>query len=217
MSTSLGSGDPLTTPGPVSAWNIANYLTVLRLLLVPVFLVLLLGREGEDTGWRIWAALVYLLASYTDLVDGQLARSRGLITSFGKLADPIADKALVGAAFVGLSLLGELPWAVTALVLVREVGVTLLRFVVIRHGVIPASRGGKLKTFLQGIALVLYVLPLPAVLDTARSGVMAVAVVVTLVTGADYLLRALTLRRTSERAEMKRERRASQSGRAAGA
>ncbi len=218
VSTSLGPRDPLTSSeAPVSAWNIANYLTVLRLLLVPLFLVLLLGQDGNDTGWRIGAALVYLLASYTDLVDGQLARSRGLVTSFGKLADPIADKALVGAAFVGLSLLGELAWAVTALVLVREIGVTLLRFFVIRHGVIPASRGGKLKTFLQGIALVLYVLPFTGLLATARTGVMAVAVVVTLVTGADYVLRALTLRRTSERAEMKRERRATQSGRAAGA
>ena len=218
VSTSLGPGDPLTSPeAQVSAWNIANYLTVLRLLLVPIFLVLLLGQDGNDPGWRIGAALVYLVASYTDLVDGQLARSRGLVTSFGKLADPIADKALVGAAFVGLSLLGELAWAVTALVLVREIGVTLLRFFVIRHGVIPASRGGKLKTFLQGIALVLYVLPFQGLLATARTGVMAVAVVVTLVTGADYVLRALTLRRTSERAEMKRERRAAQSGRAAGA
>jgi CDP-diacylglycerol--glycerol-3-phosphate 3-phosphatidyltransferase len=148
----------MTGPPQVSAWNIANYLTVLRLLLVPVFLVLLLAREGEDDVLRLAAAGVFLLAAVTDRVDGNLARSRGLVTSFGKLADPIADKALTGAAFVGRSLLGELSWWVTGVVLVREIGVTLLRFWVIRHGVMPASRGGKLKTVLQGLAIGLYVL-----------------------------------------------------------
>lgn len=205
MSTSLGPGDPLAAPvDPVSPWNIANYLTVLRLLLVPVFLVLLLGNDGEDTGWRIGATVVFAVAAYTDRIDGQLARSRGLITSFGKLMDPIADKALTGAAFVGLALLDELLWSVTVLVLVREIGVTLLRFFVIRHGVMPASRGGKLKTLLQGVAIGLYVLPLSGALASGRAVVMGVAVVVTVVTGLDYVVRALTLRRTSERAAMKR-------------
>jgi CDP-diacylglycerol--glycerol-3-phosphate 3-phosphatidyltransferase len=212
MSTNLGPGDPMAAPvAAVSAWNVANYLTVVRLLLVPVFLVTLLGRDGADSGWRIGAALVFALAAYTDRIDGQLARSRGLVTSFGKLADPIADKALIGAAFLGLSILGELPWWVTVLVLVREIGVTLLRFVVIRHGVMPASRGGKLKTVLQGAAIVLYVLPLSGLLATGRTGVMVVAVVVTVVTGADYVARAVTLRRTSPRAAMKRARRAASS------
>ena len=195
-------------PLEVSAWNVANYLTVLRLALVPLFLVLLLGRDGEDDGWRIGAALVFALASYTDRIDGQIARRRGLVTSFGKLADPIADKALTGAALIGLSLLGELPWWVTVAVLVREVGVTLLRFVVIRHGVMPASRGGKLKTLLQGLAIGLYLLPLTGLLATTRASVMAAAVLVTLVTGADYVARAVTLRRTSARADMKRARKA---------
>ena len=192
----------------VSAWNVANALTVLRLLLVPVFVVLLLGREGEDDLFRYLAAGVFLLAAWTDRVDGQIARSRGLITSFGKLADPIADKALTGAAFVGLSLLGELAWWVTVLVLVRELGVTLLRFFVIRHGVMPASRGGKLKTTLQAAAIVLYVLPFTGLLASARTAVMVLAVVVTLVTGVDYVVRAVVLRRTSDRAAMKRERKA---------
>ena len=191
----------------VSSWNLANYLTVLRLGLVPVFLVLLLGRGGDDGG-RIGAALVFALASYTDWIDGQIARSRGLVTSFGKLMDPIADKALTGAAFIGLSLLGELPWWVTVVVLVREIGVTLLRLVVIRHGVMPASRGGKLKTLLHGLALGLYLLPLTGLAASTRAPVMALAVVVTVVTGVDYVVRALTLRRTSERADMKRARRA---------
>ena len=192
----------------VSSWNIANYLTVLRLALVPVFLVLLLGRDGDDQAGRVGAALVFALARYTDRIDGQLARSRGLVTSFGKLMDPIADKALTGAALIGLSLLDELPWWVTVVVMVREVGVTLLRLFVIRHGVMPASRGGKLKTLLQVLAIGLYLLPLTGLAATTRAPVMALAVLVTVVTGVDYVVRAVTLRRTSERADMKRRRKA---------
>jgi CDP-diacylglycerol--glycerol-3-phosphate 3-phosphatidyltransferase len=193
--------------GPAaSAWNLANYLTVLRLLLVPVFVGLLLGRDGGDEQWRYGAAVVFVLAAVTDWVDGKVARSRGLVTSFGKIVDPIADKALTGGAFVGLSVLGELPWAVTILLLARELGITLLRFFVIRHGVMPASRGGKLKTLLQAAAIVLYVLPLSGWAATARVPVLVLAVVVTVVTGIDYVVRALVLRRTSDRAEMKRRR-----------
>ena len=192
--------------GHVSPWNIANYLTVLRLALVPVFLVLLLGRDGEDDGWRVGAAVVFALASYTDRIDGQIARARGLVTSFGKLVDPIADKALTGSALVGLSILDELSWWVTVVVLVRELGVTVLRFVVIRHGVMPASRGGKLKTLLQGVAIGLYLLPLTGLAASTRAPVMALAVLVTVVTGVDYVVRAVVLRRTSERAQMKRAR-----------
>ncbi|MCW2572814.1 MAG: CDP-diacylglycerol--glycerol-3-phosphate 3-phosphatidyltransferase [Frankiales bacterium] len=210
MSTSQGPGDPLTAPvaARVSNLNIANQLTILRLLLVPVFAVALLWDDGNSRGWRIGAWVIFAVASWTDRIDGQLARSRGLVTSFGKLADPIADKALTGAALIGLSLLDLLPWWVTAIVVIREAGVTLLRFWVIRHGVIPASRGGKVKTLLQGVAIGLYVLPLSGWLGTARAVVMTVAVAVTVVTGVDYVARALTLRQTSERAAMKRARKA---------
>jgi CDP-diacylglycerol--glycerol-3-phosphate 3-phosphatidyltransferase len=210
VSTTQGPGDPLVAPEPprVPLLNVANQLTILRLILVPVFAAALMYDDGESTGWRVGAWAIFAVASWTDHVDGQLARSRNLITSFGKLADPIADKALTGTALIGLSALGLLPWWVTVLVLVREVGVTLLRFWVIRHGVIPASRGGKVKTLLQGIAIGLYVLPLTGVFGTARAWVMVVAVVVTVVTGVDYVARALTLRQTSERAAMKRARRA---------
>ncbi|HWH29455.1 MAG TPA: CDP-diacylglycerol--glycerol-3-phosphate 3-phosphatidyltransferase [Mycobacteriales bacterium] len=210
MSTTREPDDPLADPvAPrVSSWNVANQLTVLRLLLVPVFGWALLVDDGSSTTWRLVAAAVFAFAAWTDRVDGRLARSRGLVTPFGKLADPIADKALTGTAFVGLSVLGELAWAVTVVVLVREIGVTLLRFWVIRHGVIPASRGGKLKTLLQGLAIGLYVLPLSGALATGRTAVMAVAVAVTVVTGVDYVVRAITLRTTSDRAAMKRARRA---------
>jgi CDP-diacylglycerol--glycerol-3-phosphate 3-phosphatidyltransferase len=192
---------------PVSIWNIANGLTILRFVLVPVFLVLLLHDEGRDDPWRVAAWFAFAVASVTDRVDGQLARRRGLVTDFGKIADPIADKALIGAALVGLSMLDELAWWVTVVVLVREVGVTLLRFFVIRHGVMPASRGGKLKTLIQAVAIGLLVLPLEGWLRDGALVVMYVAVVVTLVTGLDYVNRALRLRRTSERAALKRARR----------
>jgi CDP-diacylglycerol---glycerol-3-phosphate 3-phosphatidyltransferase len=192
---------------PVSIWNIANALTILRFVLVPVFLVLLLHNDGHDDLWRVAAWAAFAVASVTDRVDGQLARSRGLVTDFGKIADPIADKALIGAALVGLSSLGDLVWWVTVVVLVREIGVTLLRFWVIRHGVMPASRGGKVKTLVQAVAIGLLVLPLDGWLHDAALVVMYVAVVVTVITGVDYVQRALRLRRTSERAALKRARR----------
>ena len=189
---------------PVSSWNIANALTVLRLVLVPVFLVLLMHDDGTEAAWRVAAFATFAVASVTDRVDGQLARRHGLVTDFGTIADPIADKALIGAALIGLSLLGELWWAVTVVILVREVGITLLRFVVIRHGVIPASRGGKLKTVLQAVAIGLYLLPLPAAWNPVEGTAMAAAVVVTVVTGIDYVAQAVRLHRTSDRTAARR-------------
>jgi CDP-diacylglycerol---glycerol-3-phosphate 3-phosphatidyltransferase len=201
--------DPAAQPAQTAhVVNIANGLTLLRLLLVPVFVVVLFLDGGHDPTWRVWAFVVFAVATVTDYVDGYLARSRGLVTDAGKVADPIADKALTGAALIGLSALGDLPWWVTIVILVREIGVTGLRFFVIRHGVIPASRGGKAKTALQNVAIGLYLLPLTGWAAGLRFWLMAAAVVVTIVTGADYVARALRLRRTSARAEMKRERRA---------
>jgi CDP-diacylglycerol--glycerol-3-phosphate 3-phosphatidyltransferase len=193
----------------VSVWNIANALTILRAVLVPVFLVLLLHDDGRDDLWRVAAVAAFAVASVTDRVDGQIARRRGLVTDFGKIADPIADKALIGAALVGLSMLDQHPlaWWITIVVLVREIGITLLRFFVIRHGVMPASRGGKFKTLVQAIAIGLLVLPLGGWMHDVAIAVMYVAVFVTVVTGVDYVQRALMLRRTSERAAMKRARR----------
>jgi CDP-diacylglycerol---glycerol-3-phosphate 3-phosphatidyltransferase len=175
---------------PPGLVNVANGLTVLRLALVPVFVWFLLSG---GPGGRYVAFVAFAVASVTDLLDGELARRRGLITDFGKIADPIADKALTGAALITLSCLGELAWWVTVVIVVREVAVTGLRFWVIRHGVIAASRGGKAKTLLQVIAISLYILPGP--FGLARELVMGAAVVVTLVTGFDYVARAIRLRR----------------------
>jgi CDP-diacylglycerol---glycerol-3-phosphate 3-phosphatidyltransferase len=163
---------------------------MLRLLLVPVFVVLLVS-DGATS--RTAAFIVFAVASVTDFLDGELARRGGMITDFGKIADPIADKALTGSALITLSVLGTLSWWVTGVIMVREVGVTLLRFWVIRHGVIAASRGGKIKTMLQVIAISLYILPIH--LTVLRELFMGAAVAVTVVTGVDYTARAVRLRR----------------------
>ncbi|NIH84274.1 CDP-diacylglycerol--glycerol-3-phosphate 3-phosphatidyltransferase [Amycolatopsis granulosa] len=185
---------PHPEPTPVPTLNVANLLTLSRLVLVPLFVLALFAGGGADTGWRIGATVLFAVASLTDQVDGWVARRYGLITDFGKIADPIADKALIGAALVGLSLLGELPWWVTVVIAVREIGVTLLRFWVIRHGVIPASRGGKAKTMTQILAIVTFLLPLPDGALPARWALMSLAVLLTVVTGADYVVRAVRLR-----------------------
>lgn len=211
QAVAAGAVDPVAVPASdAPVVNVANGLTLLRLLMVPAFVVLLFAHGGHSTGWRIGAWAVFAMASLTDLVDGDIARNRGLVTDVGKVADPIADKALTGAALASLSALGDLPWWVTVVILARELGVTLLRFGVIRHGVIPASRGGKAKTLLQGVAIGLYILPLAGWAGTLRFWVLAIALVVTVATGVDYVARALRLRQTSPRAAMKRARRAAE-------
>ncbi|MER7745823.1 CDP-diacylglycerol--glycerol-3-phosphate 3-phosphatidyltransferase [Streptomyces bacillaris] len=184
-----------------SLWNIANILTMVRLLLVPGFVLLLFHNGGYDPAWRSFAWAAFAIAMITDLFDGHLARTYNLVTDFGKIADPIADKAIMGAALISLSVLGDLPWWITGVILARELGITLMRFWVIRHAVIPASRGGKLKTLAQGTAAGMYVLMLTGPLATLRFWVMMVAVVLTVVTGLDYVRQAVVLRRRSLAAE----------------
>jgi CDP-diacylglycerol--glycerol-3-phosphate 3-phosphatidyltransferase len=181
-----------------SPWNLPNALTVGRLLMVPVFVSLAgVGFERDSEAWQTWAAIVFGAAAITDLLDGELARRTNTVTAIGKIIDPIADKALTGSALILLSWFDLLPWWVTAVILVREVGVTLLRFWVIRHGVMAASRGGKLKTALQIVAITLYLLPLASEATSVAEWIMGAAVVVTVVTGADYALRAVALRRVA--------------------
>lgn len=186
--------------GPPPLLNVANVLTGLRLLLVPVFLVTLFVDHGRSVDWRLAAFAVFAVAAVTDRFDGELARRRGLVTAFGTVADPIADKALTGSALVGLSMLGMVPWWATVVMMGRELGITLLRFAVLRHGIIPASRGGKAKTLVQTFAIGFYLLPLTELLgaDTAvgwvRGTLLAAALALTVGTGVDYVLRAVRLR-----------------------
>jgi CDP-diacylglycerol---glycerol-3-phosphate 3-phosphatidyltransferase len=183
----------------VSLYNPANILTAVRIVLVPVFLALVVVSDMVSSGWRIVACLAFCVASATDFVDGWIARRFSLVTSFGKVADPIADKALTGTALVLLSAYDRLPWWVTVVILAREWGVTALRFWVIRYGVIPASRGGKLKTALQTAAIAWYLWPVPDPYDVVGPWLMAAALAVTVLTGVDYVLQALRMRRAATR------------------
>ena len=178
---------------PVPVVNLPNALTVARLLLVPFFLVLLFQEDGHQTNWRWLAFGVFAIAAITDRYDGHIARKRGLVTNFGKVADPIADKALTGSALVGLSLLGDLWMWVTVVILVRELGITVLRLALLRYQVIPASAGGKLKTLVQIFAIGFYLMPLPHFLDWFRIAWMAAALILTVVTGIDYLIKAFRI------------------------
>jgi CDP-diacylglycerol--glycerol-3-phosphate 3-phosphatidyltransferase len=190
-------------PNSTSAWNIANALTALRVAAVP-FLGYLLLQDTQSA--RNWATLVFLLASLTDFLDGFVARKYGLITTLGKIADPIADKFLTGIALMGLSYLGALPWWVTIVIIAREIGVTLLRFWVIEHGVISASRGGKTKTLTQIIAISMYLVEWPTSVpesfvtlwDVSKISVMAIAVILTLGTAIAYVRKATQLRKEIE-------------------
>jgi CDP-diacylglycerol--glycerol-3-phosphate 3-phosphatidyltransferase len=188
--------DQPVEPPESSPWNAPNALTAFRCVLVPVFAWMLLVHP-QEVGWRIATTIVFALAILTDSIDGYLARKYDIVTKFGKLADPIADKALTGMAFLGLSIIGELPWWVTVIILIREWGITALRFVMLRYGVMAANRGGKIKTVLQAVALILYLLPLPSTgpLHWFAVVVMAAAFVVTVVTGLDYIREAVKLRR----------------------
>ncbi|WP_026545474.1 CDP-diacylglycerol--glycerol-3-phosphate 3-phosphatidyltransferase [Arthrobacter sp. 35/47] len=185
--------------GAVPVLNVANVLTVVRIVLVPFFVWFLLADAGNGGVYRWLAVVTFAVAIYTDKLDGDIARSRGLITNFGKIADPIADKLLIGSALILLSALGELQWWITIVILVRELGITLLRFAVIRYGVMPASRGGKLKTVVQTLAIFLYLL-VPALGSWAQWPalvVMMAALAITVVTGIDYVVQAVRLRRSA--------------------
>ena len=183
------SGQPQTgqVAGQARIANLANVLTLLRLLLVPIFLYALFFGDGHHTYARVVAWAIFAVAVITDRFDGLLARNYGMATEFGAFVDPIADKTLIGGALIGLSMLGDLPWWVTVLILTREVAITVLRLAVIHRGVIPASWGGKLKTAVQAVAIGLFVLPLSGVLHAAAELVMALAILLTVVTGIDYV------------------------------
>lgn len=183
--------------GRVPLVNAANAFTVVRVVLVPVLVLIVVVSGMVDPWWRTLAALVFVVASFTDLVDGWIARRYGLVTSFGKVADPIADKLLTGTGLILLSAYGLLPWWVTIVILVREWGITLVRFWALRYGVMAAGRGGKLKTVLLISAITWYLLPFPQPWADLGQVVMYSALAVTVATGIEYVIAAFRLRRTA--------------------
>ena len=184
---------------PASTANIANIITVVRILLAPLFIWLLLTDAGDLGPLRYAAAVLFVLSIATDSLDGYLARSRNLVTNLGILLDPIADKILIGGALVALSLLGELWWWVTIVILVREFGITIFRFIALRDRVIPASRSGKAKTVVQAVGIALLLTPLWLYLGEWYHWlgwiVLGIAFVLTVYSGLDYLYKAWKLGR----------------------
>ena len=182
--TSL-SGDASPDPAKQSNWNLPNVLTSVRILFIPVFAWLVLSKQW----W--WAFGLFAVLMLTDKLDGDIARARGLVTDFGKIADPIADKALMITALVTLNIASDLPVWISVVIIVRELGITAWRMWMLRHGkVVPASKGGKIKTALQTLGVGLWLCPLPSWMDAPTFAVMLTAVVVTVVTGVQYLIDA---------------------------
>jgi len=188
----LSKGD-----SPASNANIANIITVARILLAPLFIALLLADDGQLGALRYVAAILFVVAIATDSLDGYLARSRNLVTDVGIILDPIADKVLIGGALVALSLMGELWWWVTIVILVREFGITIFRFIALRDRVIPASLGGKAKTIVQAVAISLMLFPFWLLVGEwyrwAGWVAMGLALALTVYSGADYLWKAWRL------------------------
>ncbi len=180
--------DPISA---VSAINVPNFLTTIRIIVVPILAWLLFREDAASDSNRLIAGVLFIIAALTDIADGTIARRWNLITNFGKIFDPIADKALIGVALIGLSYLNLLDWWFTWVILARELFVTFLRFWVINKGVIPASRGGKLKTIMQIIAISFYLLPLPETVSLLAEVLMYVAVILTLATAVDYIMKAI--------------------------
>lgn len=171
-----------------------NFITLLRLLFVPVGAYTLFKNGGNDPAWQYISWCVFFLLGLTDVLDGNLARSRGKITELGKFLDPVADKFMLGTAMISLSILDRMPWWITIVILTREIGITFFRLAVIKRGVIPANKGGKIKAMMQGFGVGFYVLPLSENLYWFRDGFMYIAIVLTIITGAYYVKSAFTKR-----------------------
>lgn len=171
--------------------NLPNALTIFRILALPFCAWALFQKDGQDPTWQIIAWTMFFVVGMTDVLDGRIARRRNQISNFGIILDPIADKAFIATALVGLSILGKMPWWVTLLILVREIGVTILRFAVIKREVISANRGGKLKSLLQNFSVGFYILPLPESLYLPRDILLGIAIVLTIWTGLEYFRQAM--------------------------
>jgi CDP-diacylglycerol--glycerol-3-phosphate 3-phosphatidyltransferase len=164
-----------------------NTLTVARILLIPIGVYTLFYDGGDNPTFQLIAYLIFFILGMTDIVDGRWARRTNRITSLGTFLDPVADKALIGSAMISLSILDRFPWWITVVILTREIGITLFRLMVIKNGVIPASKGGKIKTLTQNFGVGFFILPLPAWLDWFKYGFISVAIILTVTTAYDYL------------------------------
>lgn len=171
-----------------------NLITISRILFIPLGVYAIFKNGGDDSTWQIIAWTIYFLLGLSDLLDGHLARANNQVSELGKFLDPVADKALIGSAMISLSILDRLPWWITIVILAREIGITLFRLAVIKRGVIPASRGGKIKSTFQSFGVGFYMLPMPESLFWFRDGFMAIAIALTIVTGVTYV--RLGLKRT---------------------
>lgn len=171
--------------------NLPNALTVFRILALPFCAWALFQKDGQDPTWQIIAWSSFFIVGMTDVLDGRIARKRNQISNFGIILDPIADKAFIATALIGLSILEKMPWWVTAVILIREIGVTILRFAVIKREVISANRGGKLKSLLQNFSVGFYILPLPTYLYLPRDILLGIAIALTVWTGIEYFRNAL--------------------------
>ena len=185
--------------------NVPNALTLLRAVAVPVFGWMLLAHAHEGS-WRTATTIVFMVAILTDFVHGKIARKYNLVTNFGKIGDSIADKALTGMAFIGLSILGELPWWMTIIILLREWGITVMRMKMLKYEVMAANKGGKLKTAMQSLAITLFCLGLwrtPTFVDVFAWAVMIIAFLLTVVTGLVYIRDAIQIRNRAKNAGVK--------------
>lgn len=171
--------------------TLPNALTVFRILALPFCAWALFKNGGDEPQWQVIAWCMFFVVGMTDILDGRIARKRNQISSFGIILDPIADKAFIATALIGVSILGRLPWWVTIVILAREIGVTILRFAVIKREIISASRGVKVKSLLQNFSTGFYILPLPTYLYLPRDILMGVAIALTITTGFDYFRSAL--------------------------
>lgn len=164
-----------------------NTLTVTRILLIPFGVYTLFYDGGDNSTYQLISYAIFFTLGMTDIVDGRWARHSNKITPLGTFLDPVADKALIGAAMISLSILDRFPWWITILILTREIGITFFRLLVIKNGVIPASKGGKIKTLMQNFGVGFFILPLPAWLDWFKHGFISVAIILTITSAYDYL------------------------------
>ena len=164
-----------------------NTLTVTRILLIPLGVYVLFLDGGANSSYQILAWTIFFLLGMTDILDGRWARKSNRITALGTFLDPVADKALIGSAMISLSIQGRFPWWITILILSREIGITIFRLLVIKDGVIPASKGGKIKTLMQNFGVGFFILPFPSWLEWFRVGFISVAIILTVTTAYDYV------------------------------